>query len=203
LETKEKILKAALMVFNKRGTELVTVRELAKEIGISHGNLCYHFPNSDHIISQLYFELAAKMDKAVLDLQSETKNPEDIFKGSRVLFDLLYEYRFLMLNFVDIMRRIPTINKHYRKLQERRKLEFKQVFKILVEAGLMRPEIYPSFFDDLIVNMTILGDFWISHAEILFTGKEKEKTDYFFRVTGSILLPMLTSKGLGLFLKTK
>ena len=202
MDTKEKILKTALIVFNKKGTELVTVRELAKAVGISHGNLCYHFATTDEIIRQLYFNLVAELDQEITAMQSRNEDPQNVFKGTRFLFNKLYEYRFLMLNFVDIMRRMPDVNKHYKKLQERRKEEFGVIFNNLVDTGMMRPEFYPGYFNDLNVNMAILGDFWISHAEILYTGKEKDKTDYFFRVTTSIFLPLLTEKGLTLFLNS-
>lgn len=203
MTTKEKIAKTALAVFNRRGTELVTVRELAQEVGISHGNLCYHFPTTDDIVRHLYYALVAELDSEMQAMRSQTQNPAEIFKGTRVLFDLLHKYRFIMINFVDVMRRMPDINKHFRKLQEKRREEFKHLFGMLVQAGLMRPEIYPGHFDDLNVNMSILGDFWISHAEIHFTGKEKDKLNFYYRVTSSFFLPMLTEKGLALFLKSQ
>ena len=203
MTTKEKIAKTALAVFNRRGTELVTVRELALETGISHGNLCYHFPTTDDIVRHLYYALVAELDAEILSMRGQTQDPSQIFKGARVLFDLLHKYRFIMINFVDVMRRMPDINKHFRKLQEKRREEFKQLFGMLVQAELMRPELYPGFFDDLNVNMSILGDFWISHAEIHFTGKEKDKLDFYYRITSSFLLPMLTEKGLSVFLKSQ
>jgi AcrR family transcriptional regulator len=201
--TKEKIAKTALAVFNRRGTELVTVRELAQEVGISHGNLCYHFPTTDDIVRHLYYALVAELDAEIQSMRDQTQDPSQIFKGTRMLFDLLHKYRFIMINFVDVMRRMPDINKHFRKLQERRREEFKQLFGMLVSAELMRPELYPGFFDDLNINMSILGDFWIAHAEIHFTGKEKDKLDFYYRVTSSFFLPMLTEKGLSHFLKSQ
>ena len=201
MDTKEKILKAALTLFNNKGTEWTTVRDIAKKVGISHGNLCYHFPTTDHIIEQLYLNLVAELDKEMDQMQKENQPSEEIFKGTRILFDLLYKYKFLMLNFVDIMRRLPKINKHYRQLQQRRNSEFKVIFKNLVSQGLMRPEIYPGYFDHLLINMTIIGDFWISHSEILYTGSEKNKLDFFYQVTSSIFLPLLTEKGLAIFLQ--
>lgn len=200
MTTKERISDAALGVFNRKGTEQVTLRELAKEVGISHGNLCYHFPSTDDIAQHLYFALVAELDGEIQRMQSRSQNPAEIFTGSWAIFNLLYKYRFLMLNFVDIMRRLPEVKKHYRQLQERRKAEFKALFKMLVDGGFMQPEIYPGFFDDTIVNMTILGDFWIAHSEILFKGKESEKLKHYYRITSTILLPLLTEKGQKLFL---
>ena len=201
-DTKNRILEASLMLFNKEGTEAITVRHIAKELGISHGNLCYHFPTTDDLVTKLYFNLVEELDIQIKSMQDKA-SVSLIFDSGETLFVLLYKYRFLMLNFVDIMRRLPEIRKHYQKLQDRRKLEFKLVFENLVEAGLMKPEIYPEFYEELITNMTILGDAWILHAEILFKGKEKDKVDYYYRVTNSLITPMLTKKGMKAFISKK
>jgi AcrR family transcriptional regulator len=201
IETKEKILKAALALFNSKGTEWVTVRDIAKKIGISHGNLCYHFPTTDYIIRELYFRLVKELDTEIMAMQQSENQPQgDFFKGARILFELLYKNKFLMLNFVDIMRRMPDLKKHYHELQKRRRVEFKTIFANLVATGIMKPELYPGYFDDFNINMSILGDFWISHAEITYTGKEKDKLDYYFKITSSPFLSLLTEKGLKLFL---
>lgn len=199
MDTKEKILKASLQLFNSKGTESTTVRDIAKKIGISHGNLCYHFPTTGHLVEQLYLNLVAELDFEMNKLQQNGLSSQDVLKGGRVLFNLIYKYKFLMLNFVDIMRRHPKINKHYKQLQARRRVEFTTIFQNLINAGLMRPEIYPGFFQHLLINMTIIGDFWISHAEILYDGPEENKLDYFYQVTSSIFLPLLSEKGLALF----
>lgn len=43
METKEKILKAATRLFNEKGYGSVNLKELAQTMGISRGNLTYHF----------------------------------------------------------------------------------------------------------------------------------------------------------------
>jgi hypothetical protein len=141
------------------------------------------------------------MDQGLRQMQQH-QSMENIFRATRFLFETLYKYKFLMLNFVDIMRRNSKINKHYRELQTRRNSEFKMIFKELIAAGLMRPELYPGYFDNFMVNMMIIGDFWISHAEIMYTGQEKNKLDYYYQVTSGLLLPLLTEKGLAFFLKS-
>lgn len=198
MDTKKRILDAALELFNEKGTGTITVRHIATRVGISHGNLCYHFPTLNNIITRLYFNLADELDAEFLKAQKKGQAVQ-IGSVGRTLFDLLYKYRFLMLDFVDVMRRIPEIKKHYRKLQERRKLEFLQIFENLVKADMMKKELYPGFFNELITNMTIVGDAWIAHAEILYSGKEKDKLDFYYRVASSLITPLLTEKGLAAF----
>src|SRR5690606_13545594 len=61
LSTKEKILHASLHLFNENGTDAVTVRHIAAKIGISHGNLCYHFKRKEDIIYALFQKLVEEM----------------------------------------------------------------------------------------------------------------------------------------------
>ena len=58
MTTKDRILESSLRLFNKEGADRVTVRSIASETGISHGNLTYHFPGKDEILYQLYLKLA-------------------------------------------------------------------------------------------------------------------------------------------------
>ena len=59
-ETKLKIIKQALHLFNNNGTSNVSLRAIAKETGISIGNLQYHFKKREDIIEALYFQLVDK-----------------------------------------------------------------------------------------------------------------------------------------------
>lgn len=202
MDTKKRIQETALALFNKQGIGRVTVRDIAKEMGISHGNLCYHYPTVDDVIKQLYFNLVEELDLAIAKMHDHSQLSL-IGEGGRTLFDLLYKYKFLMLDFVDVMRRMPEIKRHYRKLQERRKAEFRQIFLNLVDAGIMRAELYPGYFEELTTILTMVGDAWVAHAEILYAGKEKEKLGFYFRVTHSLLAPALTAKGLAAFVATR
>ena len=67
--TKEKILAAALKLFNEFGYSNVTIRMIASDLGISSGNLNYHFSNRIEILEALYFQMElvidSRMDAAI------------------------------------------------------------------------------------------------------------------------------------------
>jgi AcrR family transcriptional regulator len=55
--TRALIRDAALRSFRERGYEATTVREIARETGVSLGVTNYHFPTKHHLVQELYLEV--------------------------------------------------------------------------------------------------------------------------------------------------
>lgn len=192
--TKEKILDKALDLFNKHGVENTTVRDIAAEVGISHGNLCYHFPNIENLTEHLYRQLVSELDLVFQAMTQEQPSLKYLQQSSALTFELLYKYRFLMLDFVTIMRKNEQVRKHYRQLYRQRKEQFRKTICWMQKEGYMVPELYPGHYDAVIEQLFIIGDFWISSSEILYEGKEKDKVSHYINIMNQVLLPYLTKK---------
>ena len=52
-ETKLEIIKLALHVFLTHGYTEASTKKIAKDLGISVGNLAYHFPTKEHLLTEL------------------------------------------------------------------------------------------------------------------------------------------------------
>ena len=88
-DTKERILDAALHLFNNQSVDQVTIREVAKKAGISHGNLCYHFPNMESLLENLYKRLAAEQDELFLKMTGQEVSLPFLRSSSAQSFQLL------------------------------------------------------------------------------------------------------------------
>ncbi len=55
--TKNKIIEAAIQLFNEKGLSNVRLQQIADETGISVGNLAYHYSNKDLIVTSVYERL--------------------------------------------------------------------------------------------------------------------------------------------------
>jgi AcrR family transcriptional regulator len=53
LTTRERILDTSLRLFNDKGYAATTLAEIASHIGISQGNLTYHFPTKRQLVAEL------------------------------------------------------------------------------------------------------------------------------------------------------
>ncbi len=88
--TKQKILIKSLELFNYNGISKTSLRTIADEVGISVGNLQYHFKKREDIIEALYFQLVKKMD-AIFFMPNE-----DLLKSflniSKEVITILYKY---------------------------------------------------------------------------------------------------------------
>lgn len=193
--TKEKILETALNQFNQYGTEAVTVRHIAQELGISHGNLCYHFPRKEDIIFTLYNQVVEGMSAQVAFWKPDSIRLKMLLTALHESYALQYKYKFLMIDFVNIMRRIPEIREHFRQIFEVRKQQFSFALALLHGQGVLRRDIPSEQYDKLIYQNYLLGDFWMSESEILFTGEESAKCRFYADIACSLLYPYLSAKG--------
>lgn len=195
--TKEKILDTALELFNEQGINAITVRHIAQAMGISHGNLQYHFANTDLIIQALYDRLADRFDELLQAAPAQLTDELSAFrKGVEASYQLIYTYRFIFLHFVEIGRRLPAITKHYKENLKKRKPQFMQLFGIMQQKGIFRKDIPAEVLDLFIHQVFIVSDFWLSSNEITLQLSGKKALDYYNKIFWNMFYPYLTAKGL-------
>jgi AcrR family transcriptional regulator len=190
--TKDKILETALTLFNNNGVEAVTVRHIAQYIGISHSNVCYHFPRKEDIIFTLYNQVVDGMSTQIAMVNNTPETPFGIgfvMESMRVSFTIQYRYRFL------ILRRMPEIGVAFREIYTVRCEQFRFLLKALQAAHLLRSDLLTEHYDQLIRLMFVYGNFWMSEGEITYQGSEDKKLDFFIRLGWSMLVPYLTLEG--------
>ena len=109
-EIKINILNTSRILFNTYGVSNVSIRQIAKELGISHSHLIYHFPTKQDIIVSLHQQLLDHAKNFNANFQSTSNFIKDLLVSTEVGFGILYEYKFLMLELNYILKENPTIN---------------------------------------------------------------------------------------------
>jgi AcrR family transcriptional regulator len=195
--TKEKILDTALELFNKQGIDQTTIRHIAQEMGISHGNLQYHYANTDLIIRALYDRLWMGFEQVMQSAPQQVEQEMIAFRESIAgIFRHIYTYRFIFLHFVEICRRIPEIGKHYSQNLKVREGQFLRLFEQMKEKGIMRKDMPEKMLRYLVHQLFIVCDFWLSSNEITLQLKGKKALTYYEELFFSMLYPYLTAKGM-------
>ena len=59
MKTRDKIIDTAIQLFNEQGTKAVSTNHIATAVGISPGNLYYHFRNKEDIIRAIFEQMDA------------------------------------------------------------------------------------------------------------------------------------------------
>lgn len=193
--TKETILNTALELFNSQGLAKVKLRTIANKMGISQGNLNYHFKKREDVIEALYFRLVDNINQNMDNNYESTSFLKELFVMPKSVMLDLYMYRFIMLDFVQIMRENEKIKNHFQELKQQREKQFLSFFDILITSGLMRKELLPNEYKNLYIRLQVLGDFWISSAEIDKIKLTKKSITKYSEIMNQTIFPYLTEKG--------
>ncbi|MBZ4191197.1 TetR/AcrR family transcriptional regulator [Niabella beijingensis] len=192
MDTREKILQAALALYNQQGIRTITTRHIAAHLNISPGNLHYHFKHTDDIIRSLYGKLAEAFDAELQKTAAlETVDMDTIGELSVRSFRLVFRYRFLFLHFVEIAWRIPWIREHYHGLTQRRTREFIRIFRRMIRSGVFRQDLPDKIWPALVKQLFIVADFWLSNNELTERLSEKKAMVAYKKTFYMMFLPFL------------
>ena len=191
-ETKHKILLKSLQLFNAKGISNVSLRAIADEVGISVGNLQYHFKKREDIVEALYFQLVAEIDTVFV------LSTDDLLKSflniSIEIYKILYEYNFFFLDFVTITRRNRKIKSHYSKLSKRREIESLKFIDVLIKNGLFREELLKNEYRCLFKRIEVISNFWFSSILIQADVLTKDAIQEYSILISQSIYPYLTAE---------
>lgn len=193
MKTKDKILSKAIELFNEKGYNNITTRHIAAELNISAGNLHYHFKHSEDIIKILFSELILKMDVLLNDLQAiENKTLEDLYHFTFSTYEVFYAFRFIFMNFFDILKNIPAIESQYESINISRKGEFQAIFKGFQKNNIFRDDVPDFILRSLTTQIFIIADNWIIHNSLAFKLNKEEAVKHYALIQMNLFYPLLT-----------
>lgn len=140
MKTKEKILKKALEMLNNEGTERVTTRHIATALGISQGNLHYHYPTKNALIKALFGRMALEVMEAERFDGSEI-GLSDLMASMEANFAIMYRYRFLFLDREVVWRRLPGIERISLSFIRRKKGQLASIVALLQARSIFRKDL--------------------------------------------------------------
>nr|WP_281432080.1 TetR/AcrR family transcriptional regulator [Chryseobacterium salipaludis] len=183
VKTKDKILSGAKDLYNEKGYSSTTTRDIAKHIDISPGNLHYHFPHSNEILEALFESFAMKMNELLETTSiSDSSSIELLYNYIEQTTSLIYEYKFLFINFTDILRENLKINNMYKEIHSRRRVEFERLFTTFQNKKIFRDDIPEFIFSNLIEQMFIIGDNAISYNEVTHSLKSEKAIKFYTNI---------------------
>lgn len=159
-KTKDRILQISLQLFNERGERSVTTNHIAAELGISPGNLYYHFRNKQEIIKELALQYQAETLEMLALPDDRPLNANDKISYFQVLSNQLWAYRFIHRDVYHLVENNEDFRKIYPRFAGQVMQQGQKIYRAFVDAGLMK--MTDSEIEALIINLWIVLTNWIN-----------------------------------------
>lgn len=196
IDTKDKILKEAIRQINQKGLIKVGVRDIARALDISPGNMSYHFPKKDDLVMALLRTYSASNSEFYEEYLTSDPSLGRLLAFFRSLFNNQYSHRGVLVGQEEVSRIMTNSSDFdYSELEQRRKRSIANMLRELSGTGhLMLTEDDIQFLVDFI---SLFGRFWILEAFISFPKKKKnEVIDHYIGLLQKQLTLFATAKGL-------
>ena len=157
--TKERILQTSLALFNKQGERNVTTNHIAEALGISPGNLYYHYRNKGMIVSALFEAYQADL----LELLAAPQGPLTwtiktyYFEG---LLASMWQYRFFHRDLTHFLHADPDLAERYQRFVETVLQRGRVIYEELRSSGIL--SLDNEQLEGLMVNTWVLMSSWAS-----------------------------------------
>lgn len=189
---KEKILVAALKLFNQDGIVNVRLQHIADEAFVSVGNLAYHYPNKEAILKALYDNLTTQQQ----DLLTQYRVVplfENIDRLIRHTFILQQAYIFFYLDTLEILRSYPSIGALHRQHIQSQINQLKVILDFNRSRGALDKERLQGAIDSLAVQIWMTMDMYLFQQAVRTNQPLTEAA--FQQAVWNLLLPYCTLLG--------
>ncbi len=166
MKTRDRILAAALRLFNESGTAAVSTNHIADALGISPGNLYYHFRNKEEIIRALFEQQFARWDGDYAFPDDRLPNLGDLQHLVRASFATAWEYRFMYRELIALLRRDAQLHQRWVAIRARGFDGFHEIFNLFVRAGVLRDPGDPAVVTRLAELVWLISEFWLASVEV-------------------------------------
>jgi len=161
MKTRDKIASAALLLFNEKGERNITTNHIAADLGMSPGNLYYHFKNKQEIIGEIFETYSIELidSFAPLDLKEDTLVQLKRYLDN--LFSLMWKYRFFYANLPQILQQDNNLHENYLNLQQKSRVNLYRIFNTFIELKML--DIAKKEIEPLVSTLQLIMFSWLSY----------------------------------------
>lgn len=166
MNTKEKIILASLELFNEKGERHVTTNHIAAHLGMSPGNLYYHFRNKADIIYAIFRQYQILVNHYLQLPEERSLTVEDQFVYLEAVFEGLWRFRFLHRDLEFYLESDPRLQKDYQIFTEACLDSIHGIVKKLEESSILRP-MPESLRKSFALNVWLVVTSWVSYIKAM------------------------------------
>lgn len=161
--TAERILDVTLELFNRFGEPNVSTTLISSELGISPGNLYYHYPAKDELINSL-FERYESALLEILNASDGVRNVEDAWFFLHSLFETIWDYRFLYRDLNDLLSKNRLLETRFQAVLRHKTRAVRAMLATMSRSGAV--DIGASELEPTANAMVVLLTYWLSYEYV-------------------------------------
>ncbi|AUD05522.1 TetR/AcrR family transcriptional regulator [Spirosoma pollinicola] len=148
VSTKERILNASVRLFNEHGVDAVRLQQIAEEIGISVGNLAYHFKTKDAIVESVYEQV---LDEFAHIFRQYLQAPELAAFDQQIslYYQFFQNYQFYLAEFFKTNPEQTRQQLQWQRAVNKMLIQLRSWLDFHVQRTMLRPEDSPEQYDQL------------------------------------------------------
>ena len=157
--TAERILEVTLELFNRFGEPNVSTTLISAEMGISPGNLYYHYPAKDELINALCDRYERALNE-LLNASDNVRDVEDAWFFMHSLFELIWQYRFLYRDLNDLLSKNRRLETHFQTVLKNKTRSVRAMLESMNRCGAIR--IDARELEPTATSMVVVLTYWLS-----------------------------------------
>jgi len=187
MSRKLEILETSRNLFNVNNTQAVTTNHIAKAMGISPGNLHYHYSNREEIIRLLYIQMREKM---TLSIDALPKTLDELNKHQKILIGIQWEYRFFFREILFLFSRDSQLEKIYIVDNIAHRSRIKIVIEKFIASGEL--DIKDQTLLEYMVDSILMSwQFYTSYMQTLGKPISRQSAEEAVQYTSNAMLPFI------------
>lgn len=185
---KQEIMTCARKLFEARGYNGVSMRDIASQLGISVGNLTYHFKKKEDLLEALLLDSTSTRRK-----QPTPETLEELWGYVRHLLEVQQTYAFYFDSYHQLSQTSPVLAQVQKNMLAEITAVLRETFTHLLIGGILTPEGYPGQHQTAVHTFTLLLMVRLPGEERRTTGETGIQA--LLESLRGFLFPLLTVRG--------
>ncbi|KOC98477.1 TetR family transcriptional regulator [Vibrio parahaemolyticus] len=165
MKTRDKIVYAALELFNQHGERNITTNHIADHIEISPGNLYYHFRNKQEIVREIFALYSAELLERFTPIQGSQESLTMLKSYLDSIFTLMWKYRFFYANLPEILSRDEQLHEQYIDVQEKLQANLIAIMQEFVSLKLL--DVNEQQLKSLVCTLHLIACSWFAYQSAM------------------------------------
>lgn len=194
MSTREQIKKTALKLFNVRGFEAVTLRDVAGAMDKSYGNITYHFAGKEALVTELYRDMTKELSIAMQADHGKRNLLEMLIDAAAHSFRVSMKYIFLYRDYVSVIRIYKALARELKAANKQRMESYLLFLLELQKQGYLDKSLETEDLNYLMELSGAMRTFYFLNNPETKSNKSELKSHY-IKYVNQLLYPYLSKKG--------